>query len=87
VTAPSATSWWAAEAPSRKARTSPPVANQCNSKSARWEPGQARAQAEGASLGSLMRAAVERYLAGELTSQALPTGQGGPELTSQQGPA
>ena len=30
-----------------------------------WDPAQARAQAEGASAAALMRAAVERYLAGE----------------------
>jgi hypothetical protein len=47
-----------------------------------WDPAQARAQAEGASLGALMRSAVQRYLAGELTSQALPASQPGRELTS-----
>jgi hypothetical protein len=48
-----------------------------------WTPAQARAQAEGASLAALMRAAVERYASGELTSQALPASQPCPELTSQ----
>jgi hypothetical protein len=35
-----------------------------------WNP--ARAKAEGASLGALMRAAVERYATGDLTSNAEP---------------
>jgi len=34
-----------------------------------------------------MRAAVQRYLSGELTSQALPASQPGPELTSHAQPA
>jgi anti-sigma factor RsiW len=52
-----------------------------------WNPAQAKAHAEGASLGALMRAAVERYASGELTSQALPASQPAPELTSQPQPA
>jgi hypothetical protein len=48
-----------------------------------WTPAQARAQAEGASLAALMRAAVQRYASGELTSQALPATRPGLELTSQ----
>jgi hypothetical protein len=31
-----------------------------------WNPAQARAQTEGASLGALMRAAVQRYASGDL---------------------
>lgn len=52
-----------------------------------WNPAQARAQAEGASLGALMRAAVQRYGSGELTSTAEPASHDGPELTSQAGAA
>jgi hypothetical protein len=37
-----------------------------------WDPAQARAKTEGASLGALMRAAVERYATGDLTSNAQP---------------
>ena len=47
-----------------------------------WDPAQARAKAEGASLGALMRAAVERYASGDLTSSAQPASQPHPELTS-----
>jgi hypothetical protein len=47
-----------------------------------WDPAQARAKAEGASLGALMRAAVERYASGALTSNAEPASQPRPELTS-----
>lgn len=52
-----------------------------------WNPAQARAQAEGASLAALMRAAVQRYASGELTSQALPASQPASTVTSQQAPA
>ena len=37
-----------------------------------WDAATTRAQAEGASLAALMRAAVERYATGKLTSQAEP---------------
>lgn len=47
-----------------------------------WDPAQARAKAEGASLGALMRAVVERYASGTLTSNAEPASQPHPELTS-----
>jgi hypothetical protein len=47
-----------------------------------WTPAQARAHAEGASLAALMRAAVQRYADGDLTSQALPASQPAPDLTS-----
>jgi hypothetical protein len=47
-----------------------------------WDPAQARAKTEGASLGALMRAAVERYASGDLTSNAEPASQPHPELTS-----
>jgi hypothetical protein len=47
-----------------------------------WDPAQARAKAEGASLGALMRAAVERYASGDLTSNAEPASQPHPDLTS-----
>ena len=43
-----------------------------------WDPAQARAKADGASLGALMRAAVQRYASGDLTSNA--------ELASQPPP-
>jgi hypothetical protein len=52
-----------------------------------WNPAQARAQAEGASLGALMRAAVQRYADGQLTSTAEPASQPAAMLTSQPGPA
>ncbi len=51
-----------------------------------WAPAMARAEAEGASLGALMRAAVERYAAGDLTSQAEPASQAAAPVTSQPGP-
>jgi hypothetical protein len=47
-----------------------------------WDPAQARAKAEGASLGALMRAAIQRYASGDLTSNAEPASQPHPELTS-----
>ena len=47
-----------------------------------WDPAQVRAKAEGASLGALMRVAVERYASGDLTSNAEPASQPRPELTS-----
>lgn len=47
-----------------------------------WDPAQERAQAEGASLPALLRAAVQRYAAGDLTSQALPASQPGAGPTS-----
>jgi len=37
-----------------------------------WDPAQARAKAEGASLGALMRAAVQHYASGDLTGNAEP---------------
>ena len=43
-----------------------------------WDPAQARAKADGASLGALMRAAVQRYASGDLISNA--------ELASQPPP-
>jgi hypothetical protein len=52
-----------------------------------WDPAQARAKTEGASLGALMRAAVHRYAAGDLTSTAEPASQATAELTSQAAPA
>src|SRR5690349_10171039 len=52
-----------------------------------WDPAQARAKAEGASLSALMRAAVERYASGDLTSSAQPASQPHPELTSHAKPA
>jgi hypothetical protein len=52
-----------------------------------WEPAQARARAEGASLGALMRAAVQRYASGDLTSDAEPASQPRADLTSQALPA
>ena len=47
-----------------------------------WDPAQTRAKAEGASLGALMRAAVQRYATGDLTSNAEPASQPHPSLTS-----
>lgn len=47
-----------------------------------WDPAQTRAKAEGASLGALMRAAVQRYATGDLTSNAKPASQPHPSLTS-----
>jgi hypothetical protein len=61
-----------ASAPQRTARIEDDV----------WDPAQARAKAEGASLGALMRAAVERYASGDLTSNAEPASQPHPDLTS-----
>jgi hypothetical protein len=52
-----------------------------------WNPAQVQAQAEGASLAGLMRAAVQRYATGELTSQAEPASQPAPKLTSHLEPA
>lgn len=52
-----------------------------------WDPAQERAKAEGASLGALMRAAVQAYAAGHLTSTAEPASQDSGELTSQPDPA
>jgi hypothetical protein len=52
-----------------------------------WEPAQARAKAEGASLGALMRAAVQRYASGDLTSNAEPASQPPPPAASQGTPA
>jgi len=49
-----------------------------------WNPAQARAQAEGVSLGALMRAAVQRYASGDLTSSAEPASQP-PALPASQG--
>jgi hypothetical protein len=49
-----------------------------------WDPAQARAKAEGASLGALMRAAVHRYASGDLTSNAEPASQP-PVLPASQG--
>jgi hypothetical protein len=47
-----------------------------------WDPAQARAKAEGASLAALMRAAIQRYASGDLTSSAEPASQAYPALTS-----
>jgi len=52
-----------------------------------WNPAQARAKPEGATLGALMRAAVQAYAAGHLTSTAQPASQATVTLTSQPGPA
>jgi hypothetical protein len=52
-----------------------------------WEPAQTRAQAEGASLGALMRAAVQRYASGDLTSTAEPASQPAAPAASQGTPA
>jgi hypothetical protein len=52
-----------------------------------WNPAQTRAQAEGGTLAAVMRAAVERYASGELTSQALPASQAAAPVTSQLQPA
>jgi hypothetical protein len=52
-----------------------------------WNPAQAQAQAEGASLGALMRAAVQRYASGDLTSNALPASQATAQAASQGTPA
>jgi hypothetical protein len=46
-----------------------------------WNPAQARAQAEGASLAALLRAAVQRDATGGLASHP------GPELTGQAAPS
>jgi hypothetical protein len=51
-----------------------------------WNPAQARAQTEGASLGALMRAAVHRYATGDLTSNAEPASQPPPLTASQDTP-
>ena len=48
-----------------------------------WDPAQTRAKTEGASLGALMRAAIQRYASGDLTSNAEPASQPRPELTSR----
>jgi hypothetical protein len=52
-----------------------------------WDPATFRAKAEGASLGALMRAAVQRYASGQLTSTAEAASQVAATLTSQPGPA
>jgi hypothetical protein len=52
-----------------------------------WEHAQARAKSEGVSLGALMRAAVQRYSSGDLTSNAGPASQLPAGLTSQPAPA
>jgi len=52
-----------------------------------WDPATARAKAEGASLAALMRAAVQAYATGQLTSQALPASQPAAPVTGQPGPA
>ena len=44
-----------------------------------WDPAQTRAKAEGASLGALMRAAVQRYATGDLTSNAEPASRPHPQ--------
>ena len=46
---------------------------------------QVRAKAEGASLGALMRSAVQRYASGELTSTAEPASQEAADVTGQPG--
>ncbi len=48
-----------------------------------WDPAQTRAKAEGASLGALMRAAVQRYATGDLTSNAEPASQPKPLAASK----
>src|SRR5690349_22572377 len=63
---------WPVPAPRRTARIEDDI----------WDPAQARAKTEGASLGALMRAAVQRYASGDLTSNAQPASQPHPELTS-----
>ena len=52
-----------------------------------WNPAQERAKAEGASLAALMRAAVQRYATGDLTSNAEPASQPPPRAASQGTPA
>jgi hypothetical protein len=52
-----------------------------------WNAATTRAKAEGASLGALMRAAVQRYATGHLTSTAEAASQPAATLTSQPGPA
>jgi hypothetical protein len=52
-----------------------------------WDPAQTRAKTEGASLGALMRAAVQRYASGALTSNAEPASQATTEPASQPAPA
>ena len=51
-----------------------------------WDPAQARAKAEGASLGALMRAAVA-HASGDLTSNAEPASQPPAPPASQALPA
>lgn len=51
-----------------------------------WDPAQERAKAEGASLGALMRAAVQRYADGQMASTAEPASQAVANVTSQLGP-
>src|SRR5690349_20716916 len=63
---------WPVPAPRRTARIEDDI----------WDPAQARAKTEGASLGALMRAAVQRYASGDLTSNAEPASHPHPELTS-----
>lgn len=52
-----------------------------------WDPATVRAKAEGASFGALMRAAVQRYASGQLTSTAEPASHPAATLTSQPRPA
>ena len=52
-----------------------------------WDPAQERAKTEGASLSTLMRAAVHRYATGDLTSNAEPASQPQPLAASQGTPA
>ena len=51
-----------------------------------WDPATVRAKAEGASFGALMRAAVQRYASGQLTSTAEPASHPAATLTSQPHP-
>lgn len=59
-----------------------------------WAPAQKRAKADGTSLRALMRAAVQRYASGALTSNAEPVSQhlasaasrGTPALVTARGP-
>ena len=51
-----------------------------------WDPARERAKAEGAYLAALMRAAVQAYATGRLTSTAEPASQGTGTVTSQLGP-
>ena len=51
-----------------------------------WNPAQKRAQAEGATLAALLRAAVQAYADGQLTSTAESASQPAVGLTSQPAP-